>query len=235
MGIGTLLAKVAVEGLAYHFDAVYSYKIPFEFEGKAVEGCRVMVPFGNGNRKKQGLILSVEPLLETENIGKLKSIISVLDKEPLFDKEMLSLVLWLKETTFCTLYDGAKAMLPAGIGLNYVVSYSANEVSEEALDKLNDDELRVYNYLKDSSKYVKREKILTDLGIDSEAKILEKLVKKDILVTNVDAKRKTGDLTVKNVRLAVNETQAEEILPTLTAKQKSVVKLLLDIGGASVK
>ena len=157
MGIGTLLAKVAVEGLAYHFDAVYSYKIPFEFEGKAVEGCRVMVPFGNGNRKKQGLILSVEPLLETENIGKLKSIISVLDKEPLFDKEMLSLVLWLKETTFCTLYEGAKAVLPAGIGLNYVVSYSVNEVSEEALDKLNDDELRVYNYLKDSSKYVKRE------------------------------------------------------------------------------
>ena len=55
MGIGTLLAKIAVEGLAYHFDAVYSYKIPFELEEKAVQGCRVMVPFGNGNRKKQGL------------------------------------------------------------------------------------------------------------------------------------------------------------------------------------
>ena len=73
MGIGTLIAKVAVEGLAYHFDAVYSYKIPFELEEKAVSGCRVMVPFGNGNRKKQGLILSVEPLLETENIGKLNT------------------------------------------------------------------------------------------------------------------------------------------------------------------
>ena len=56
MGIGTLVAKVAVEGLVYHFDAPYSYKIPTELEGKAVAGCRIMVPFGNSNRKKQGLI-----------------------------------------------------------------------------------------------------------------------------------------------------------------------------------
>ena len=158
MGIGTLLAKIAVEGLAYHFDAVYSYKIPLELEGKAVVGCRVMVPFGNGNRKKQGLILSVEPLLETENIGKLKSVINVLDKEPLFDAEMISLVFWLKETTFCTLYEAAKTMLPAGIGLNYVVSYMVKEVSEETLSKLNDDEIRVVNYLKDNCKYIKRER-----------------------------------------------------------------------------
>ena len=38
----------------------YSYKIPFEFEGKAVEGCRVMVPFGNGNKKKQGFVLNIK-------------------------------------------------------------------------------------------------------------------------------------------------------------------------------
>lgn len=235
MSIGALLAEVAVEGLAYHFDAVYSYKIPLNLKEKAVAGCRVMVPFGNGNRKKQGLILSVKPFLEAENSVKLKSIINVLDKEPLFDDEMLSLVLWLKETTFCTLFEAAKTMLPAGIGLNYIVSYMANNVSDETLTKLKEDELRVYNYLKEGCKYIKREKILYDLGFDSESKILEKLVKKDILVTNVDAKRKTGDLTVKNVRLAISETNAESILPTLTTKQKSVVRLLLDIGGASVK
>ena len=163
MSIGTLLAKVAVEGLAYHFDAVYSYKIPSNLESKAFTGCRVMVPFGNGNRKKQGLILSVEPILETEDTSKFKSIIDVLDKEPLFDDEMLALVPWLKEMTFCTLYEAAKTMLPAGIGLNYIVSYMSKEVSEDALNKLNEDEIRVVNYLKDNCKYIKREKILSDL------------------------------------------------------------------------
>ena len=235
MGESTYFALVAVEGLVYHFDAPYSYKIPYELEETALAGCRVMVPFGNGNRKKQGLILSVKPLLEADSNVKLKSISAVLDETPLFTDEMLKLVTWLKENTFCTLFEAARAMLPAGIGLNYVISYMANTVEESRLNKLSDDEKRVYNYLKDGCKYVKQEKILTDLGLSADSKILEKLVKQDILVTNVDAKRKTGDLTVKNVRLAIPEADAEELLNTLTAKQKSVTKLLIDVGGASVK
>lgn len=235
MSIGAYYAEVAVEGLAYHFDAVYSYIIPLDLEKRAMAGCRVMVPFGNGNRKKQGLILSVKPLLESENRTRLKSLIDVLDKEPLFDDEMLSLVFWLKETTFCTLFEAAKAMLPAGIGLSYVVSYMANNISESEISKFDIDEMRIYNYLKDKCKYVKKEKIISDLGLDSECKLFDRLVKNGVLLTNVDAKRKTGDLTVKNVRLAIDETRGEAILGTLTAKQKSVVRLLLDIGGASVK
>ena len=235
MSIGAYYAEVAVEGLAYHFDAVYSYIIPLDLEKRAMAGCRVMVPFGNGNRKKQGLILSVKPLLESENRTRLKSLIDVLDKEPLFDDEMLSLVFWLKETTFCTLFEAAKAMLPAGIGLSYVVSYMANNISESEISKFDIDEMRIYNYLKDKCKYVKKEKIISDLGLDSDCKLFDRLVKNGVLLTNVDAKRKTGDLTVKNVRLAIDETRGEAILGTLTAKQKSVVRLLLDIGGASVK
>ena len=234
MGDGTFVALVAVDGVAYHFDAPYSYKIPTELIESAQPGCRVMVPFGNGNRKKHGLILSVKPL-DAENKSKLKSIFNVVDKKPLFDEEMISLVFWLKETTFCTLYEAAKAMLPAGIGLNYIVSYMLNQVSEDTVNKFNDDERRIYDYLKNKYKFIRKEKILTDLGLDSESKILEKLAKSGALITNVDSKQKTGDLTVKNVRLALSEEETEGILPSLTAKQKSVVRLLLDIGGASVK
>lgn len=235
MSESTYFALVAVEGLVYHFDAPYSYKIPPKLEKTALAGCRVMVPFGNGNRKKQGLILSVKPLLEAESNVKLKSVSAVLDEEPLFTDEMLKLVAWLKENTFCTLFEAAKAMLPAGIGLNYVISYMANDIEESRLDKLSDIEKRIYEYLKDGCKYIKQEKIVADLDLGDNSAVLSKLVKQGILVTNVDAKRKIGDLTVKNVRLAISETQAQEILTTLTPKQKSVAKLLIDIGGASVK
>lgn len=233
MGDSDYFALVAVEGLVYHFDTPYSYKIPWELESKAVPGARVMVPFGNGNLKKQGLILSVEPLFQAPNSMKLKSISAVLDETPLFTDEMLQLVIRLKETTFCTLYEGARAMLPAGIGLSYVVSYMAQ--IKEDIHKLNDEEKRVYEYLKDSCKYIKSTKILKDLGLDASSKILEKMEKRGYLVSNVDAKRKTGDLTIKNVRLAISESDAEELLSALTPKQRSVTKLLRDIGGASVK
>ena len=235
MGVGKYYALVAVEGLVYHFDAAYSYEIPPRFSETAVAGCRVMVPFGNGNRKKQGLILSVEHLVETENNLKLKAISAVIDEKPLFTEEMLKLVFWLKENAFCTLYEAAKAMLPAGIGLNYVISYIASDIDENKIAKLNDDERMVYEYLKNGSSYIKREKILKDLGLSSESVVLDKLVKQGVLFTNVDAKRKTGDLTVKNIRLAIEPNNAEDVLKNLTPKQKSVTKLLIDIGGASVK
>ncbi len=235
MSESAYFALVAVEGVVYHFDAPYSYKIPFELEMSALPGCRVMVPFGNGNRKKQGLILSVKPLFEADNGMKLKSVSSVIDEKPLFTEEMLQLVTWLKENTFCTLFEAAKAMLPAGIGLNYIVSFMANKLTVDEENSLKDEEKRVYSYLKEKCKFVPDDKIYNDLGIAPDTKILEKMVRNNILITNVDTKRKTGDLTVKNVRLAISEEEAEGILKTLTAKQKSVLGLLIDIGGASVK
>ena len=148
---------------------------------------------------------------------------------------MISLVSWLKETTFCTLYEAAKSMLPAGIGLNYVVSFMANKLSESEELSLKNDESRVYTYLKEKCKFIPSDKIYGDLGIAPDTKLLEKMVRCNILITNVDTKRKTGDLTVKNVRLAISEEEAENVLKTLTVKQKSVLSLLIDIGGASVK
>ncbi|MBQ8182572.1 MAG: primosomal protein N' [Clostridia bacterium] len=235
MGADAYFALVAVEGLVYHFDAPYSYKIPFELEPYALPGCRVMVPFGNGNRKKQGLILSVKPLFEADNSFKLKSISSVIDDKPLLNDEMLELVTRLKESTFCTLFEAAKAMLPAGIGLNYVISYMAQKADSSVLARCSNDEKRVYDYLENSCKFIKQEKIISDLDLKDGSAVLDKLVKKGILITNVDAKRKTGDLTVKNVRLAIGESDVDDILSSLTAKQKSVMTLLRDIGGASVK
>ncbi len=219
----------------YHFDMPYSYKIPYELEESAKAGCRVMVPFGNGNRKKQGLILSVKPLFEAENSAKLKSVSAVLDEKPLFNDEMLQLVYYLKENTFCTLFEAARCMLPAGIGLDFVVSYIANSGENSLANELTFEETRVYSYLVEKAKFIKKDKIIKDLGLENNPEILDKMAKKGVLLTNIDAKRKTGDLTVKNVRLAVSEEEAQGLLGTLTVKQKNVLSLLIDIGGASVK
>ncbi len=230
------VAVVAVEGLVYHFDSPYSYLIPQNLDGKVLPGCRVMLPFGNGNKKKQGLVLEVKTTDEAEQGIKLKSVAAVLDEAPLFNNEMLSLVKWLKENTFCTLFDAVKSMLPSGIGLNYVVSFIANEnIPQNVLQKLSDDERKIYDYLNGGCKFVKKETILSAVDLPADSNLPEKLVKKGVLLSNVDAKRKTGDLTVKNARLCISEEKVEDTLSSLTSKQKSVAKLLLDIGCASVK
>ncbi len=230
----SLIAEVAVEGLVYHIDAPFSYIVPENY--KVLPGCRVLIPFGNGNRKRQGFVLSLKSRSETDSEIKLKTIVAVLDDEPLLNDEMLSLVFYLKEHTFCTLFEAAKTMLPSGIGLEYVLSYMVDEsVPSATIEKLTAEELEVYNFLKGSCKFQKRDKILSSLGFTADSDVLEKLVKKGVLISNTDTKRKIGDLTVKNVRLALSEEKIEGKLGSLTAKQKSVLSLLLDIGSASVK
>ena len=55
--MSTLVAKVAIEGAVYHIDKLYSYSVPEHLESSAFVGSRVTVPFGKGNRKRQGIII----------------------------------------------------------------------------------------------------------------------------------------------------------------------------------
>ena len=69
-------AKVAVEAATYWVDRPFDYRIPPALQDRAVPGVRVVVPFGRGNHRTEGIILSVGPSEEGKT---LKAISSVLD------------------------------------------------------------------------------------------------------------------------------------------------------------
>lgn len=106
------VAKIAVSAAAYWLDKLYDYNIPAELESAAVPGARVTVPFGRGNRRSEGVVLSVSDASTVEGI---KSLESVLDPEPVLSSEQLKLAVWMHDRFFCTVYDAVKAMLPAGM------------------------------------------------------------------------------------------------------------------------
>ena len=89
---------VAVDQASFHFDKLYSYRLP-PSAGEVTRGCRVLVPFGGGNRQRQGIVVRTDT---AEDTARLKPIAQVLEREPLLDGEMMDLALWLKERTFCT-------------------------------------------------------------------------------------------------------------------------------------
>ena len=72
-------AKVAVENTAYHFDKLFDYLIPIEYDGLAAPGCRVIVPFGRGNRKRQGVIFELN---READFATVKPISAILDETP---------------------------------------------------------------------------------------------------------------------------------------------------------
>lgn len=226
------IAKVAVENAAYSFDDAFDYAIPQSLAGAVQPGVRVLVPFGNGNKKRQGFVFALRKLTANK---KLKAISEVLDPEPLLNNELLRLAVFLKEQTFCTLFEAAKAMLPSGIGLHFVLSYILNPDYADLQLPADAREGAVIAYLQEKAVYVKREKILKDLGYKNDCSLLEDMAKQGLLLCNTDTQRKIGDATIKMVRLTAFYYDFANGSGKLTKKQKEVTEFLESVGTASVK
>ena len=136
-----LVAKVAVSSTAYSFDTEYSYAVPSTFSSLAKPGCRVIVPFGRGNRRRIGFITR---LYETDSYD-LKLMHSVIDVEPLISDEMIKIIFWLKENTFCTLFEAYKCVVPTGFSYNIVKKYQL--VNSQIDVPLSDEEQNLVNAL----------------------------------------------------------------------------------------
>lgn len=123
-------ARIIVGMNSPEIDRVFDYRIPERFEGIAIEGVRVIVPFGRKNTKTEGYILSLSD--ESDVLPeKLKEITEVLDEgKPIFTPVMLKLAEWMKEKYFCTLNQCLQAIMPTGIRTKSVWYVSINKTNE---------------------------------------------------------------------------------------------------------
>ena len=67
------IAKVALSAATYSIDKPYDYRIPQELSQQVCPGVRVIVPFAAGNRRTEGVVLSVTE--EAPSSVKLKAVI----------------------------------------------------------------------------------------------------------------------------------------------------------------
>lgn len=233
----TVLAGVAVQNLSYSVDKLYTYVVGPKFADTLQVGCRVMVPFGRGNAWRQGIVLSLHRAEQAEDY--MKEIAAVLDQAPLLDVKQLSLAAYLKEWTFCTLFDAVRVMFPPGINLKTRVAYALKQFPDpEGKSELTADQMQVLEYLRHRKGYVKKTAICADLGLDSSSDVLERLYKANYLLRDYDAIRSVGDAAVRMIRLAEpyqTEEGLEQYPEKLTAKQKAVAEELQRCGSCSVK
>ena len=224
MSTCNFIVGVAVENTTYSFDKIFDYSVPKSLVSSAHQGKRALVPFGRGNRRRQGMIMCVRQA-EGDN---LKPIISVLDPEPVMTGEMLRLAQFMKNRCFCTYYDAIKTMLPTGINYNITTLYSA--VKGVDTEELSGDELQIYEYVLARKKPVRKETLSSELGF--EDKVFNTLCDKGFLRKSDEAFRRVGDAVMKMV--AVNDDAQTEGMK-LSEKQNSVLELLQTVGAASVK
>lgn len=216
------VAKVAISCAAYYFDNEYSYCIPEHLFNEVEVGVRVIVPFGRGNKKSIGLVTrTYEQSLKD---AALKPIISVVDPQSLVTPEMLRIIFWLKENTFCTFFDAYKAAVPSGFSYRFDLHYTlANTYIDEST--LSQDELRVVSFIRSSSNQREIDKYLSLAPGDKNKKTVESLIDKGYIERSDLLKRRVGDENVKMVRLSRDYLEGN-INITLTQKQSLVVRFL---------
>ena len=102
---------VAVSNATFHFDKLYTYAVMPAQQDAVRLGSMVLVPFGRGSRARMGVVLACDAEPES---SKLKCLFDVAPASACLTPELLKLVYFLKERTFCTYYEAVKAVIPYG-------------------------------------------------------------------------------------------------------------------------
>lgn len=230
-----MIASIAVSAAVYAIDKPYSYKIP---DGMTLlPGMRVIVPFGRGNRRSEGLVLSVS---DADEEG-LKTIEHILDEAPVLSEAYIRMAAFIRERYFCTFYDAIKAMLPAGLWFRAQeqLVLADKSVDMEALKEKSENAWQVLQCILDHGGTMEASALFEACSDHSLADSgLAYLKKSGIVASNVDFDRRIHDKTEKIATLAVS---AEEAMVFADRKMRAapmqyeVLKLLCAIGSGSTK
>lgn len=222
-----MIAEIAVSGTSYSFDMLFSYCIPQEMVLK--KGCRVLVPFGRGNRRRIGITMGFTEGDESN----LKPVVAQIDAMPVLNEELLKLAEYLHSHTFCTWFDGIKAMLPPAMSIRADENFRlAKGITDKSgLSEKSAQLLDVLESLDDKSIVTE---LLKNFIIDNGRLYVDELLQCGALISENTFKQTVGDSTVRMIRLSYdflcNPTSFK-----LTPKQEKATDFLREWGTASIK
>ena len=174
-----MYAKVIVEIGVKNVDRMFTYIIPKSIKEDIKIGSRVKVGFGS--RIIEGFVLEIDNTFEGNY--ELKEIISLVDKEPILNEEMLYLGKCIANTTLCSLISAYQVMLPKALKAKNNTSINKKEKKTISLNKDNveidnyiskcryNNQIEILNYLKEHRK----------MDISKMTSAINTLIKKELI------------------------------------------------------
>ena len=104
-----MYADILVELKTKKIDQTYTYSIPSNLKDDIQIGKRVLVPFGS--QKLEGFILNIKDKADF----KTKDIISVIDENPVLNKELLELGKYISKKNLVNKITAYQTMLPTAL------------------------------------------------------------------------------------------------------------------------
>ena len=192
----------------YFLDVEFDYYIPVELRGRIEIGDFVTVPFGNANKRRLALTVSLKEEPDRKDTV-CKPIADVAPKKMSLSGEMMGLCFFMKEQTLCTLGDAVRSVVPASALSKLVEIWRSTSVPLDGNITLDGATLLVCEYIRKKGS-VKFDLLRTKFGA-SLAPALKKLLELGLVERDhimIDA----GDKTETVISLAVDTSVAESIL-----------------------
>jgi len=220
------IAGVAIEKATYAIDKPYDYLVPED--QNILVGCRVLVPFGRGNRTSEGVVVS----LRDEVPGKpLKSIRLNLDVEPIVTEREIHLAYWMVKRYFCTFYDAIHAILPSSVWFRYQEKWLVKKDFDTS--QLKETELFLYKSLCEESKTT--EELQTVYG-EKALCLVHRLQALGAVEQDTLFSRKVQDKTMCMASLCVTEQEALSNLKSVrSARAKDAITFLAGNGETAIQ
>lgn len=229
-----MIAKIAVSAANFAIDKPYSYICGADM--LLQPGMRVTVPFGRGNVRCEGIVLSLH---EGEEMG-LKHIERVLDEAPVMSDTMLRLAAFLRDRCYCSFYDAARAMLPAGLWFDIRESFAlTQDLSWKDKALRQKDGAMLLELLHASGGQADGKLLRQSLPQEDRfEKAIDYLLRKKWITARQDYSRRTSDRTEQIATLAASAEEAMAYAasrPRSAVQQKNVLELMCAVGSAAVK
>ena len=228
-----MIAQIAVSAAIYAIDKPYSYWVPPQLS--VAPGMRVLVPFSQGNRRVEGMVLAVT---DGEETG-LKSVAAVLDETPVLSEPLLHLAAFLRERYFCTFYDAVKAMLPAGLWFSVQEEWTLEvPVDEAKVAKSHRDALAILQAAADRGGVIRAQELRQAVDPALLERYLPYLQNKHYLRSNRTFDRRVRDKSEEIASLAVPWEEAVQYAQSKARSapmQREVLTLLTQLGSVSAK
>ncbi|OUP53776.1 primosomal protein N' [Butyricicoccus pullicaecorum] len=215
---------VAVSAATYAIDKLYDYSIPEPLIPAVKVGCRVLVPFGRGNKKVEGMVLVLRP--EAYSAQRLKPVTEVLDEEPVLDATQIKLGIWLREHLYCTFFDCLRLMLPSGLWFQRKETYT---LVQQPILPLSQPLQEIMDLFSEDVPERTVEEIRRFTNGRCTGVMLSQLEAEGYLVYHSNIKQKTLDKTERILSLAIDPAEAmQKASRARTPAQMDVVSLLSD-------
>ena len=189
---------------------VYTYAVPPHLLAKTLPGSRAEVVFGK-NKKYAGIvkkIITIKPEYNT------KSILNILDDEPLLYPQQMQLWQWLSEYYMCSEGEVMAAALPANFKLSSETVLIYNESFGDDFSTLGDEE-----YLLAEALLLKTELTITEVQqiVDNSHvyPLIKKLIEKNVCYIREDLNEKYKLKKENFVTLHPNFFIEEKLAPLL--------------------